>query len=202
MEPEALASTSGREASGEPRRFKASKGVSYLATPSNALLAVDTKPRPQSNGPVKRFIRQQVPTEILEDPLLKAAMAVLPKNYNLEIPKTVSDKLRIALVCFHLFISWGMRVGVKQFSDGPLCKLLVSIFIMAIHDCSDNLELPSKALFGEGRRLVPWTSSEVSPRQGKRLRSAIPRWYLETDFETGHIKPSEKMFYESCHVKM
>lgn len=107
MELEAVASTSGREASGEPRRFKASKGVSSLATPSNVILAVDTKPRPQSNGPVKRFIRQQVPTEILEDPLLKAAMAALPKNYNLEIPKTVSDKLRNALLCFHFFVSWG-----------------------------------------------------------------------------------------------
>eukprot|EP00270_Netrium_digitus_P018885 TRINITY_DN727_c0_g5_i1.p1 TRINITY_DN727_c0_g5~~TRINITY_DN727_c0_g5_i1.p1 ORF type:complete len:577 (-),score=141.07 TRINITY_DN727_c0_g5_i1:297-2027(-) len=37
----------------------------------------------------KRFIRQQVPSEITEDPNLRAACAVLPSNYNLEIPKTI-----------------------------------------------------------------------------------------------------------------
>jgi 2-(3-amino-3-carboxypropyl)histidine synthase len=39
-------------------------------------------------GP-RRFVRQQVPDSILNDPALKAAMEVLPSNYNLEIPKTV-----------------------------------------------------------------------------------------------------------------
>ena len=39
--------------------------------------------------PPKRFIRQQVPSSILDDPKLRAAMAILPRNYNFEIPKTV-----------------------------------------------------------------------------------------------------------------
>ncbi|BBN00309.1 2-(3-amino-3-carboxypropyl)histidine synthase [Marchantia polymorpha subsp. ruderalis] len=41
-----------------------------------------------TTGP-KRFVRQQVPDSILNDPALKKAMAVLPSNYNLEIPKTI-----------------------------------------------------------------------------------------------------------------
>lgn len=42
----------------------------------------------KTSGP-RRFVRQQVPDSILNDPALKAAMEVLPSNYNLEIPKTV-----------------------------------------------------------------------------------------------------------------
>lgn len=42
----------------------------------------------KTSGP-RRFIRQQVPDSILNDPALRKAMAVLPSNYNLEIPKTV-----------------------------------------------------------------------------------------------------------------
>ena len=31
----------------------------------------------------------RIPKEILDDPELKADMAVLPKNYNFEVPKTI-----------------------------------------------------------------------------------------------------------------
>ncbi|KAL3685429.1 hypothetical protein R1sor_003451 [Riccia sorocarpa] len=41
-----------------------------------------------SGGP-KRFIRQQVPDSILNDPRLKEAMSVFPSNYNFEIPKSI-----------------------------------------------------------------------------------------------------------------
>ncbi|KAL2653523.1 hypothetical protein R1flu_021651 [Riccia fluitans] len=41
-----------------------------------------------SAGP-KRFIRQQVPDSILNDPKLKEAMSVFPSNYNFEIPKSI-----------------------------------------------------------------------------------------------------------------
>lgn len=39
--------------------------------------------------PVKRFVRQQVPDDILHNSALNAAMSVLPSNYNFEIHKTV-----------------------------------------------------------------------------------------------------------------
>ena len=37
----------------------------------------------------KRFVRQQVPDKILNDPALNAAIAVLPSNYNFEVHKTI-----------------------------------------------------------------------------------------------------------------
>ncbi|XP_024396421.1 uncharacterized protein [Physcomitrium patens] len=43
----------------------------------------------KTSGAPRRYVRQQIPDSILNDPALKAAMAVLPANYNLEIPKTV-----------------------------------------------------------------------------------------------------------------
>jgi 2-(3-amino-3-carboxypropyl)histidine synthase len=42
----------------------------------------------KTTGP-RRYVRQLVPDSILKDGALKKAMAVLPSNYNLEIPKTV-----------------------------------------------------------------------------------------------------------------
>lgn len=38
---------------------------------------------------VKRFVKQQVPDEILNDKALNAAISALPANYNFEIHKTV-----------------------------------------------------------------------------------------------------------------
>eukprot|EP00897_Mesotaenium_endlicherianum_P004534 jgi/Mesen1/4108/ME000216S03364 len=52
----------------------------------NEVVPAVVKPNP---GQVRRFVRQQVPQEILDDPALRAAMDVLPRNYNFEIHKTV-----------------------------------------------------------------------------------------------------------------
>lgn len=38
---------------------------------------------------MKKITLNQVPDEILNDPVLKDAMNVLPKNYNFEIAKTI-----------------------------------------------------------------------------------------------------------------
>lgn len=38
---------------------------------------------------MKRITLNQIPDEILNDPSLKEALNVLPKNYNFEIPKTI-----------------------------------------------------------------------------------------------------------------
>lgn len=38
---------------------------------------------------MKRVILNQIPSDILNDPKLKEAIASLPNNYNFEIPKTI-----------------------------------------------------------------------------------------------------------------
>ncbi|GFR40267.1 hypothetical protein Agub_g436, partial [Astrephomene gubernaculifera] len=58
-------------------------------------------------GGVKRFVRQQVPDDILHNPQLNEAIAVLPANYNFEIHKTVW-RLRQA----------GARTVALQFPEG------------------------------------------------------------------------------------
>ncbi len=45
--------------------------------------------RVQKNREMKRVTLNQIPDEILNDPKLKEAINVLPKNYNFEIPKTI-----------------------------------------------------------------------------------------------------------------
>eukprot|EP00252_Welwitschia_mirabilis_P006991 TRINITY_DN1798_c0_g1_i1.p1 TRINITY_DN1798_c0_g1~~TRINITY_DN1798_c0_g1_i1.p1 ORF type:complete len:466 (+),score=64.61 TRINITY_DN1798_c0_g1_i1:261-1658(+) len=45
--------------------------------------------RPTPKAPPRRFVRQQIPDSVLNDPALKLAIAVLPSNYNLEIPKCI-----------------------------------------------------------------------------------------------------------------
>ena len=44
----------------------------------------------------------RIPKEILDDPELKADMAVLPKNYNFEVPKTIW-RIRTLKVGFSMF---------------------------------------------------------------------------------------------------
>ncbi|PNH00630.1 Diphthamide biosynthesis protein 1, partial [Tetrabaena socialis] len=58
-------------------------------------------------GGVKRFVRQQVPDDILHNDQLNEAVAVLPANYNFEIHKTVW-RLRQA----------GARTVALQFPEG------------------------------------------------------------------------------------
>ncbi len=38
---------------------------------------------------MKRFVLNQIPTEITNDQRLKEAASILPKNYNFELPKTI-----------------------------------------------------------------------------------------------------------------
>ncbi|GBG84835.1 hypothetical protein CBR_g39210 [Chara braunii] len=89
----------GTEAPLPPRRFRgraafvgsseASGGQGQgQGEKTSAQLALSSE-RSDSRRSINRIVRQQVPSEILENPLLKAAMAVLPGNYNLEIPKTI-----------------------------------------------------------------------------------------------------------------
>lgn len=49
-------------------------------------MASTSRPAPP---PVKRFIRQQVPADVLHNPSLNEAIKFLPVNYNFEIHKTV-----------------------------------------------------------------------------------------------------------------
>ncbi|ERM94342.1 hypothetical protein AMTRI_Chr04g252350 [Amborella trichopoda] len=68
---------------------------------------------PQRRAP-KRFTRQQIPDSILNDPSLKTAMALLPTNYNLEIPKSIW-RIRQA----------GAKCVALQFPDGLLMYALI-----------------------------------------------------------------------------
>lgn len=43
----------------------------------------------RTTGPRKRFVRQQVPEEVRNDPELAKAASVLPSNYDFEVAKTV-----------------------------------------------------------------------------------------------------------------
>ena len=60
----------------------------------------------------------RIPKEILEDPELKADMAVLPKNYNFEVPKTIW-RIRTLKVRSIMFASsvhqkhFGARLGER-----------------------------------------------------------------------------------------
>lgn len=59
---------------------------------SNSELTISRQQQQQQQLPAagpRRIVRQQVPDDILHDPALAAAMAVLPANYNFEIHKTV-----------------------------------------------------------------------------------------------------------------
>ncbi|KAG1359706.1 2-(3-amino-3-carboxypropyl)histidine synthase subunit 1 [Cocos nucifera] len=64
-----------------------------------------TKKKP---GP-KRFVKSHIPAEILSDPALNAAAALLPSNYDLEIHKTV-----------HRVVSSAARRVALQLPDGLL----------------------------------------------------------------------------------
>jgi hypothetical protein len=67
-----------------PRRARLSRAALALTARSDGPAVPSAAP-----APVKRFVRQQVPDDILHDAALNEAMAVLPANYNFEIHKTV-----------------------------------------------------------------------------------------------------------------
>ncbi|KAF5203122.1 2-(3-amino-3-carboxypropyl)histidine synthase subunit, partial [Thalictrum thalictroides] len=68
------------------------------------------KPRP----PPKRFIKNQIPDSILNDPALNIAISLLPSNYNLEVHKCV----------WRIQTSGAKRVAL-QFPEGLLMYSLV-----------------------------------------------------------------------------
>ncbi|XP_031490936.1 uncharacterized protein LOC116258020 [Nymphaea colorata] len=84
-----------------------------------------------SRPPPKRFVRQQVPDSILNDPALKAAMSLLPSNYNLEVPKCIwrirqSGAKRVALQFPEGLLMYSLVICdiLEAFSDVQECFVL------------------------------------------------------------------------------
>uniref|UniRef100_A0A0D6R7P9 2-(3-amino-3-carboxypropyl)histidine synthase subunit 1 n=1 Tax=Araucaria cunninghamii TaxID=56994 RepID=A0A0D6R7P9_ARACU len=105
---------------------KIGHGAVLYEPPSNGEIvksrsAQSVKPK----GP-RRFIRQQIPDSILNDPLLKAAMSVLPSNYNLEIPK-----------CIWRIKQAGVKRVALQFPEG---LLMYSLTICDILEAFTDVE--------------------------------------------------------------
>ncbi|TKY71099.1 Diphthamide biosynthesis protein 1 [Spatholobus suberectus] len=67
------------------------------------------KPNTTSRPKPKRFVKNQIPDSILNDPLLNAAISVLPSNYNFEVHKSVWRVL-----------STGAKRVALQFPEGLL----------------------------------------------------------------------------------
>ncbi|CAI7733767.1 unnamed protein product [Closterium sp. NIES-53] len=65
----------------------------------------------------KRYVRSQIPREILEDPALLAAMSVLPPNYNLEVPKTVWRVRQAKARCVALQLPEGLQMFATTLCD-------------------------------------------------------------------------------------
>ena len=70
--------------------------------------------RPQAP---RRIVRSQVPPEIADDPKLKAAMAALPPNYELEIPKTVWRARQLNARCVALQMPEGLLLFATTIVD-------------------------------------------------------------------------------------
>ncbi|KAF5369865.1 hypothetical protein D9758_001273 [Tetrapyrgos nigripes] len=63
---------------------------SNASTPRRRFVGTKTKTPSSSSGPTQRYIPNQIPSEILEDPELNHAIqSVLPSNYSFEIHKTI-----------------------------------------------------------------------------------------------------------------
>ncbi|BAU00715.1 uncharacterized protein HKW66_Vig0163020 [Vigna angularis] len=75
----------------------------HSSSPLQPNNAANPKPKP------KRFVKNQIPDSILNDPLLNAAISVLPSNYNFEIHKSVWRVL-----------STGAKRVALQFPEGLL----------------------------------------------------------------------------------
>jgi len=71
------------------------------------------KPRPAP----KRFVRNQVPQHILDDPDLKAALSVLPANYSFEVQKTVWRLRQAKVRCLALQFPEGLLLYATSLSD-------------------------------------------------------------------------------------
>lgn len=87
-------------------------------------------------GP-RRFVRQQVPDEVLNDPALNAAAAALPSNYNFEIHKTVW-RLRQA----------GARRVALQFPEGLLMYACAIADIVEAHAGAEHVFVMGDVAYG------------------------------------------------------
>lgn len=79
----------------------------------------------------RRFVRQQIPDSILNDPALKTAMSVLPSNYNLEIPKCIwrikqAGAKRVALQFPEGLLMYSLTICdiLEAFTDVKECFVL------------------------------------------------------------------------------
>ena len=79
----------------------------------------------------RRFVRQQVPDTITNDPALLAATAILPAHYNLEIPKTIwrlrqSKAKRVALQLPEGLLMFALVLSdiLEKFADLEECFVL------------------------------------------------------------------------------
>ncbi|KAJ7537624.1 hypothetical protein O6H91_11G014300 [Diphasiastrum complanatum] len=79
----------------------------------------------------RRFMKQQIPDSILNDPALKAAISVLPSNYNLEIHKTVwrikqAGAKRVALQFPEGLLMYSLTICdiLETFADVEECFVL------------------------------------------------------------------------------
>ena len=72
----------------------------------------------------------RIPKEILDDPELKADMAVLPKNYNFEVPKTIW-RIRTLKVGFSMAHSY---FGIQYFGSPISFNIQCSLGELKIGD--------------------------------------------------------------------
>lgn len=119
-----------------PRRFQGSKREQGSPTDgsSNALVPSSL---PAAAPAVKRFVKQQVPDDILHNAALNAAAAVLPANYNFEIHKTVW-RLRQA----------GARTVALQFPEGLLLYACVIADILEQHAGVEHCYILADVTYG------------------------------------------------------
>ncbi|GIL65397.1 hypothetical protein Vafri_19153 [Volvox africanus] len=91
----------------DARRFSGAQAGTSDAIVSHSTANKSKDAGSTGSGAVRRFVRQQVPDDILHNDQLNEAIAVLPANYNFEIHKTVW-RLRQA----------GARTVALQFPEG------------------------------------------------------------------------------------
>eukprot|EP01018_Ginkgo_biloba_P017699 Gb_23501 [translate_table: standard] len=98
---------------------------------SHTDIAVSASPQSSATKAPRRFVRQLIPDSILKDPALKAAMAVLPSNYNLEIPKCIwrikqAGAKRVALQFPEGLLMYSLTICdiLETFTDVEECFVL------------------------------------------------------------------------------
>ncbi|XP_057853561.2 uncharacterized protein LOC131063687 [Cryptomeria japonica] len=98
---------------------------------SNGEIAATASTKLATAKTPRRFTRQQIPDSILKDPALKAAMSVLPSNYNLEIPKCIwrikqAGAKRVALQFPEGLLMYSLTICdiLEAFTDVEECFVL------------------------------------------------------------------------------